>query len=116
MDDVDTLIVMIVIVMLAFVSLAYCDANYSMSYTKVILPKTIVIKDHSNMVMDECFNTYIVYENGMYGESDSATKLLYCKENNMPCEITVMSHVMSTGVKSVKILNTTSSESCKGEV
>ena len=103
-------IVTVSIIFFGALVINYCCTS---SYTKIITPILITPKteDTHSIVMDGCLNTYKIYYSD---SSNSNIKLLYCKDHNVPCEITVTTYFFGdTGISNVTIPNSEKPESCK---
>lgn len=105
----------VVMILLLFGGLIY-DKYCTPTHTKTIIPISVdVNNEYNGIVMDECLNVYPVFCGSCsYGSKESNIKLIYCKEHNTPCEITIADHLLgNTGISSVRIVNDKPQSSCE---
>jgi hypothetical protein len=119
MDKTATLfgIMLVAFCLFAFGAICWDIHLSSTSVVKTIIPISVVpVSEKNGIVMDECFNTYDIYRSGDIspnGQKDSDVKLIYCKENHIPCEVTLVNHISTTnGIASVKITNASKPTTC----
>jgi hypothetical protein len=110
------------IILITFVVFGVYDYHYAPSHSMMITP--IVINSPSDgtsgIVMDSCLNTYKIYGGvglGSYGSVDSDVNLMYCKDHNVTCNVTIVDHLFgNSGISKVVIPNSEKPEGCDQRV